>query len=201
MPRRRWQTDKPRSRKRATVEEMSRDSLCASKLVPAKMFRNRNLTISGSPLLVGNVSRIHVTWKNIRVDFGWRQPSQVIQVSWTRCHFGGGRPWLHCFCGRRVAKLLPDGDGFFCRQCLGNPMYACQSASTGGRKHFAAAKLRLQMGASASLRDPPPTKPRGMRKATFNRLKTKLERLEAALSARVKARKPDYPSLLVAIDY
>jgi glycosyltransferase involved in cell wall biosynthesis len=41
--------------------------------------------------------------------------TQQIRVSWTRCHFGGLRPWLHCLRGRRVAKLFKGMGGYFCR--------------------------------------------------------------------------------------
>ena len=31
--------------------------------------------------------------------------TQEIPISWSKCHFGGERPWFNCPCSRRVAKL------------------------------------------------------------------------------------------------
>jgi hypothetical protein len=81
---------------------------------------------------------------------------QQIRVSWTPCHYGGARPWLHCTCGLRVAKLFKGLGGYYCRQCFDNPRYACQSKSTQGRLHFEACKLRLRLGGEASLSAPVP---------------------------------------------
>ena len=188
-----------RSRQRATVEEMSAGALDANELLRMNMF-------AGEPscwrsLRWPSVAHISAARYMLVVKHAGRTLPQNVRVSWTRCHFGGERPWLHCACGRRVGKLLPSLGGFLCRQCLGNPMYACQSASSGGRKHFAVAKLRLQLGGSAALTEPQPKKPLRMHKAKFRRLKSKLDEMEAQLSPRVKARSPDYRSLVVAARY
>ena len=45
------------------------------------------------------------------------RPTQIIRASWTRCHFGGSRPWLVCACGKHAAKLY-QGEFFYeCRKC------------------------------------------------------------------------------------
>ena len=33
------------------------------------------------------------------------RPPQRIRIQWTRCTYGGARPWLICPCGRRVGKF------------------------------------------------------------------------------------------------
>jgi hypothetical protein len=76
---------------------------------------------------------------------------QRVRVSWTRCHLGGWRPWMHCpYCQARVAKLLNGLGGYCCRACIGNPLYACQAKSSHGRRHFEICKIRLQLGGVAS---------------------------------------------------
>jgi hypothetical protein len=46
---------------------------------------------------------------------------QQIPVSWTQCNYGGSRPWLHCLCGRRVARLFKGLGGYYCRPVLRGP--------------------------------------------------------------------------------
>ena len=53
---------------------------------------------------------------------------------------------MHCpHCQRRVAKLYEGFGGYFCRACVGNPIYASQALSAQARPHFQACKLRLQL--------------------------------------------------------
>ena len=182
-----------------TVEQMSVAGLSASDLLRRGAFREGEANVVRAPVRCVGVNYLRV-WR-FRIDvwfFGSVSPLPV-RVSWSDCYLGGERPWLHCRCGRRVGKLLRDGDKFCCRRCAGSPLYACQSVSTGGRKHYAAAKLRLQLGGSASLRDPLPEKPERMRAATFKRQRAKLEEMEAGITKRVKRRTPDYPNLVVAL--
>lgn len=119
-----------------------------------------------------------------------------IRVSWTRCHFGGMRPWLHCPCERRVARLFKGLGGYYCRQCFDNPRYASQAKSAQGRLHFEACKLRLRLGGIASLTAPFPERPRGMHQKTYARLRQRAEELEARISPRLRDKPTDYPSLV-----
>ena len=57
----------------------------------------------------------------------WKPVEQRVPITWTECHFGGGRrPWFTCsthvngrYCGRRVAMLYLAGEFFACRKCYG----------------------------------------------------------------------------------
>ena len=125
------------------------------------------------------------------------QIPQQIRVSWSRCFFGGERPWLHCsYCDRRVAKLYRGLGGYCCRPCIGNPLYASQTKSTQGRRHFEACKLRLRLNGDASLTQPFPERPQGMQRKTYARLQRRAEGLEADLSPRIRARGADYRNLV-----
>jgi hypothetical protein len=125
------------------------------------------------------------------------RPPRRIRVSWTRLHLGGERPWMHCpHCQRRVAKLYSGFGGYFCRACVGNPIYASQALSAQARPHFQACKLRLRLGGEASPTAALPERPRRMHRRTYDRLKHRLLTLEAGLSRRVRGRQPDYPNLV-----
>jgi hypothetical protein len=85
----------------------------------------------------------------IRLEFHNQSLPQSIQVSWTRCHFGGARPWLHCpFCQRRVALLFRGLAGYCCRACCGNPIYESQRKSEKARAYLQAYRLRQRLGGS-----------------------------------------------------
>ena len=107
----------------------------------------------------------------------WKSIEQRVQLTWTRCHLGGARPWFLCTedagdgqcCGRRVAKLYPRGHVFACRQCCGLA-YASQSEN---RRHCALSKsqnIRMRLGGSPSILDLFPDKPPGMHRRTYGRL-------------------------------
>jgi hypothetical protein len=64
------------------------------------------------------------------------------------------------------------------------------------RRHFQACKLRLRLGGSASLTAPFPARPPGMHRQTYARLRRRAEKLESRLSARLRSKAPDYPSLV-----
>lgn len=48
----------------------------------------------------------------------WRPVSVLVGIEWTRCNYGGSRPWFLCpRCGRRVALLYLLSHGLGCRTC------------------------------------------------------------------------------------
>jgi hypothetical protein len=100
-----------------------------------------------------------------------------VPLVWTKCHFGGARPWFRCSasvggrpCGRRVAKLyLRDAPVFACRHCCGL-VFASQQEIPRHRAISRAQKLRMQLGGGPSLLDPFPGKPSRMHWRTFYKL-------------------------------
>jgi hypothetical protein len=62
------------------------------------------------------------TWR-FKVEYrgtNWpkERRSQIVSVTWTRCHFGGIRPWFVCSCGKRTARLYPGQfELLACRKC------------------------------------------------------------------------------------
>lgn len=71
-----------------------------------------------------------VQWKNaeLTLEVSWtarrenKEPEHInraVSVQWTRCNYGGRRPWLTCSCGRRVAVLYIVHPRLVCRACSG----------------------------------------------------------------------------------
>jgi hypothetical protein len=130
-----------------TVEKLAADY----DYIDALWFYRRGLLadkwVSFVPMLRWpRVSKIRASRYTVLVQWHDRPDPQQIRVSWTRCNLGGARPWIHCPCGRRVARLFKGLATYNCRQCFDNPRYASQSKSTQGRRHFEACKLRLRLG-------------------------------------------------------
>ena len=133
----------------------------------------------------------------LELQFGRETFPQSVRVSWTPCALDGERPWFHCpGCSRRVAKLYWGGERlrYRCRQCLGNLPYGSQTKSASGRRLYAAWKLRLRLG-SYSVNNAMPRRPLGMQRRTYNRLRVRLEALEASLSRCLRTKTPDYENL------
>lgn len=91
-----------------------------------------------------------------------------ILLSCTKAHYGGRRWWFICpSTGRRVAKLyLPFGGDIFSSRHAYRLPYACQSETARGRADRKMWKLRNRLGRYGSI----PERPKGMHKATFERL-------------------------------
>jgi hypothetical protein len=189
-----WQLLRQR-RRCPTVEKLADDCLDVRELQRTGIFRDGWVTLR--PLLRWpGIVKMRAARFVIQLELCNQVTPQQIRVSWTRCHFGGMRPWLHCLCERRVARLFKGMGGYYCRPCIGNPIYASQAKSTQSRRHFEACKLRLRLGGIASLAAPFPERPRGMHRKTYARLRHRAEKLEAGLSARLRAKPADYPNLI-----
>jgi len=136
-----------------TIEKLASDCLDVRELRRKGLFVGDWVTFR--PMLRWPIiAQLRVARYVILLESRDRSP-QRIRVSWTRLHFGGERPWMHCpHCQRRVAKLYEGFGGYFCRSCVGNPIYASQALSAQARCHFQACKLRLRLGGEAELAAP-----------------------------------------------
>ena len=125
----------------------------------------------------------------------WEWIDQRFSLDWSRCRYGGRRPWLRCGglpknswqCQRRAAKLFRVGDYFACRGCHGL-VYASQQEMPLYRNVTQAQKLRQRLGGSEDIFDPFPDKPKGMHWRTFRRLVDRGARLEGAIHSIVGQR-------------
>jgi hypothetical protein len=92
-----------------------------------------------------------------------------VHLDWSRCNYGGERPWFLCpGCGRRVGILFLGGSYFLCRHCY-HLSYSSQNENTVlGRMSRTAGKLRDRLGEKCW------QKPKGMHQKTYDRLRRRL---------------------------
>ena len=129
-------------RNRLTVEKLGADCLDVRALYRAGIFKDYWVDLPMVSLRWPRIARMRAARYLLQLELRNQVVPQQIRVSWPRCHYGGARPWLHCpFCERRVGRLFKGLGGYFCRPCVGNPIYASQTKSTKGRRHFEACKL------------------------------------------------------------
>jgi hypothetical protein len=130
-----------------------------------------------------------------RVDLRMRgcQAWTFFPVEWTRCNYGGGRPWFRCTCGKRVARLYCGGLFIGCRSCYSARYESQRLGDERARAYRQACKIRLSLGGEPSIRGPFPERPYRMWRKKYERLKQEAERLEARLRrSRYAKRAPDY---------
>lgn len=109
--------------------------------------------------------------------------SEVIMLDWTKCNYGGVRPWFICpgaGCGRRVGKLYMVGMLFRCRHCH-DLAYDCQRETRQDRIVRRVQKIRMQLGGTADTFSPFPWKPKGMHWKTYWRRREEGEELESLM--------------------
>ena len=87
-------------------------------------------------------------------------------IQWTRCNFGGRRPWFICQCGKRVAKLYDTGSIVACRHCL-NTIYEFQRRGENGHKYLRACRIRLSIGGAPTISRDFPERPWRMHRKNY----------------------------------
>jgi hypothetical protein len=81
--------------------------------------------------------------------------------------------------------------GYFCRSCVGNPIYESQRRSKMARAYLQAYRLRQRLGGSRPVLDSVPERPYRMQRKTYCRIRARIEQLERPLvRSRVLARAP-----------
>ena len=109
------------------------------------------------------------------------RPPQKIRVQWTPCTYGGSRPWLTCLCGRRVRKLYRGSGWLGCRHCA-EATYESQRKSKRGRLHLKATRIRARLGDYGRPGiDTIPSRPPGVQRRIYTRLKAQLAIIESKL--------------------
>lgn len=94
-----------------------------------------------------------------------------IATTTTPCHFGGSRVWFTCpGCSARCARLFLRWGRFRCRAC-NQITYRSQREDQIGRLWLAQAKIEARLGQDL-------TRPKFMRLATFERLRSRFWQLE-----------------------
>jgi hypothetical protein len=180
-------------RERLTVEKLAVECFDVRELQRAHVFRDHWVTYRPT-FRWPRIETMRVARYLIQLELCNQVVPQQIRVSWTQCHYGGARPWLHCpFCQRRVARLFKGMGGFFCRPCVGNPIYESQRRSKKARIYLQAYRLRQRFGSSRPVLDPLPDRPYRMKRKTHRRICARIERLERTLiGSRIVHRPPKW---------
>ena len=177
-----------------TVEKLAVDCLDVRELQRAGIFKDHWVALPMVSLRWPGVEKMRAARYLIQLKFRNQVVLPQIPVSWTRCYYGGTRPWLHCtFCERRVARLFRGMGAYYCRHCIGNPLYESQRRSKKARAYLQAYRLRQSLGGSRPMLDPVPERPYRMRQKTYSRLCMRIERLERSLiGTRLTRRDPKW---------
>ena len=73
----------------------------------------------------------------LRYEWGGEQVAQEVYFDWTKCNYGGHRPWLICMdCGRRVGVIYLRVKKFACRHCHNLTYRSCQESDSRFNKFF-----------------------------------------------------------------
>lgn len=119
-------------------------------------------------------------------DFLWFH-GERISTTWSDTNFGGRRQWFLCpSCDRRCAIIYLKGNGplWGCRVCM-KGRYLTEHMSPGDRMLHKAFKVRESLGQlDGGIVAPFPAKPRGMRWATYKRIRDESAKLERELLQR-----------------
>lgn len=99
---------------------------------------------------------------------GWRDISQRVNLERTSCNYGGERPWFRCprCCGRVAILYLRGWPG--CRKCS-RLVYPSQSDDAIARSWGRTYRIMRRLGQACD-GYAVPRRPKGMRRATFDRL-------------------------------
>jgi hypothetical protein len=99
----------------------------------------------------------------------WRDVNQRVTLTRTPCHYGGSRPWFACpRCRERVA-ILYLWNVPLCRKCA-KLVYPSQAEDAIARSWRRSQKIAKRLGQDADAWMAP-RRPKGMRLATFERLR------------------------------
>jgi len=175
-----------------TVEKLIGEAIDVREMRRASMFRD-GWAVFRPTLRWPNINTMRVARYALQLELN-NCPPQQIRVSWTHCNFGGARPWMHCpHCQRRVARLFKGLSGYFCRICVGNPIYESQRRNRKARAYLRAYRLRQRLGGSRPVVDSMPPRPYRMKRRRYGKLIARIERLESSLiGSRVLRYAPDW---------
>ena len=167
--------------KRLTVEELATDCVDVRELCKAGALDGEWVSFRWPQLRWPTVRKMRAARYLVLIEMQNQTVAQQVPISWSSCNYGGARPWLHCLCGRRVARLFKGFGGYHCRACCGDPLYESQLRNKKARAYLQAYRSRQQLGGSRPVVDPVPERPYGMKRKTYARLCDRIERLEAPL--------------------
>jgi len=159
-------------------------------------FGTKRLT-TGSPTLDARKLKKdgHLTYPSDCISVSYDRQTQILEVDWTECNFGGFRSWFICparNCYKRAA-ILYLSNIFACRSCC-NLAYPSENAAHEWRYKHQSGKIREKLGWGNGVYVPFPKelyKPKGMHWKSYFKLINKYKEIEnkamAPMIARMRA--------------
>ena len=131
--------------------------------------------------------RLALSYNYRRHGDEWQSVEEPVPIVRVPCPFGGYRPYFICpgvvngiACGRRVVKLYGPGKYFLCRHCY-RLAYASQCEGEWDRALRRANGIRVRLGGDPGMAAQFPSRPKGMWRRTYERLR--YEAFEAEILA------------------
>lgn len=153
------------------VRQWRRLGLLSKVRKPARVERpHRGIVLAVE--VSANADRVEASIRSNSILKPLRTQAQAIQLSWTRCQYGGSRPWFICpqsGCNRRAAILYINDGAFQCRRCA-KLTYACQLEMAHDRAYRRLEKASARLGQIPMQAGGIRTKSLGMHQKTFTRL-------------------------------
>lgn len=130
--------------------------------------------------ITGGHEAIVLRYRFLTPQGDWRAVVERAPLAWRPCRYGGERPFFVCVgCGAHRLHLYAAGPAYRCRECLGLT-YQSRRERAEGRAISRARAIRIGLGGPPGIDEPYPSKPKGMRWATYERRINQLEIAEAA---------------------
>ena len=128
--------------------------------------------------LRSEIDRVILSYRHRRLDESWQEREYSVTLEWTRCYYGGSRPWFRCpasGCGHRVAVLY------------GSVIYACRQSHQLADESQREPAYRRALGRAQAIierlggtwADGFPDRPKGMHYRTYRHLLQRYEYAEA----------------------
>lgn len=121
--------------------------------------------------------RLNLSYRVRIADGEWEKITETVHIVRVPCRFGGSRPYFVCpgvvnnvACGRRVSKLHGPGRYFLCRHCY-RLAHASQNEGAWDRALRRSNKIRMLLGGEPGMASPFPSRPKGMWRRTYERLR------------------------------
>ena len=132
----------------------------------------------GSVTVIGLPDGIRLSYRVRTGEGAWEVVDEVVGFLVSATTFGSGRRWFACPACARRCRILYGGVRFRCRHC-NRLRYESQFENRAQRANRRARKTRRRLGGTECLMAEFPPRPRGMHRATYERLQA----LEAAADA------------------
>jgi hypothetical protein len=159
---------------RLDIRELAKIGLNSKTFGWSKASQFQNRQTNGSITIKRSSRRLPVLCETAESDAPLENQDLFLRFEGTPCNYGGFRLWFLCpVCCRRVAVLYVS-ENIQCRLCS-QLAYQSSLEVRHNRQLSKAQAIRKRLGGSADMTEPFPTRPKGMHRKTYERLREKSE--------------------------